>query len=131
MGLMCKRYWRKFLSDGDHESINSNSLGAMKRALLFCVRVYQIYLRVWLPSDCRFYPTCSNYANECLHKQPTHRALYLIGKRLLKCRPFGPSGFDAVPQNKEVLQTKMKLPNSRSSLGASKLKHLSREECAS
>ena len=49
------------------------------------------------PSPCRFYPTCSNYAHEAFEQHGTARGGWLTTKRLLRCRPFGPSGFDPVP----------------------------------
>jgi putative membrane protein insertion efficiency factor len=49
------------------------------------------------PSPCRFYPSCSSYAHEALHVHGTRRGLLLTLRRLLRCRPFGPSGFDPVP----------------------------------
>lgn len=49
------------------------------------------------PSPCRFYPTCSNYSHEAFAVHGTARGGWLTMKRLLRCRPFGPSGFDPVP----------------------------------
>jgi putative membrane protein insertion efficiency factor len=49
------------------------------------------------PSPCRFYPSCSTYAHEALQLHGTGRGLLLTVRRLARCRPFGPSGFDPVP----------------------------------
>ena len=49
------------------------------------------------PSPCRFTPSCSSYAREALEVHGTRRGLWLTVRRLLRCRPFGPSGFDPVP----------------------------------
>jgi uncharacterized protein len=49
------------------------------------------------PSPCRFTPTCSSYALEALTVHGTARGLWLTVRRLLRCRPFGPSGWDPVP----------------------------------
>jgi uncharacterized protein len=49
------------------------------------------------PSPCRFYPTCSNYAHEAFEVHGTGRGGWLTLRRLLRCRPLGPSGFDPVP----------------------------------
>ena len=49
------------------------------------------------PSPCRFFPTCSSYAAEALEVHGTARGLMLTLRRLSRCRPFGPSGFDPVP----------------------------------
>jgi len=50
------------------------------------------------PSPCRFFPSCSTYATEALEVHGTARGLMLTLRRLLRCRPFGPSGFDPVPE---------------------------------
>lgn len=50
------------------------------------------------PSPCRFTPGCSSYALEALEVHGTRRGLWLTLRRLLRCRPFGPSGFDPVPE---------------------------------
>lgn len=50
------------------------------------------------PSPCRFTPTCSSYALEALEVHGTGRGLWLTIRRLLRCRPFGPSGWDPVPE---------------------------------
>lgn len=50
------------------------------------------------PSPCRFYPTCSQYSHEAIEIHGTGRGLWLTVRRLLRCRPFGPSGFDPVPE---------------------------------
>ncbi|MEM9513584.1 MAG: membrane protein insertion efficiency factor YidD [Actinomycetota bacterium] len=49
------------------------------------------------PSPCRFYPTCSSYAREAYEVHGTWRASWLTFRRLTRCRPLGPSGFDPVP----------------------------------
>lgn len=54
------------------------------------------------PSPCRFTPTCSSYALEALHVHGTGRGLWLTVRRLLRCRPFGPSGWDPVPEPQHV-----------------------------
>jgi hypothetical protein len=50
------------------------------------------------PSPCRFTPSCSSYAREALTVHGTRRGLWLTARRLVRCRPFGPSGFDPVPE---------------------------------
>jgi uncharacterized protein len=49
------------------------------------------------PSPCRFSPSCSSYAREALLVHGTRRGLWLTVRRLARCRPFGPSGWDPVP----------------------------------
>lgn len=50
------------------------------------------------PSPCRFTPSCSSYGIEALQTHGTWRGLGLTLRRLLRCRPFGPSGWDPVPE---------------------------------
>lgn len=49
------------------------------------------------PSPCRFTPSCSSYALEAIELHGTGRGVWLALRRLLRCRPFGPSGYDPVP----------------------------------
>lgn len=49
------------------------------------------------PSPCRFFPSCSEYGHEAIRVHGARRGLWLTVRRLLRCRPFGPSGFDPVP----------------------------------
>jgi putative membrane protein insertion efficiency factor len=49
------------------------------------------------PSPCRFFPSCSEYGAEAIHLHGAGRGSWLTMRRLVRCRPFGPSGFDPVP----------------------------------
>ena len=49
------------------------------------------------PSPCRFFPTCSEYSREAIEVHGSARGLWLTVRRLVRCRPLGPSGFDPVP----------------------------------
>ncbi|MFK7919635.1 MAG: membrane protein insertion efficiency factor YidD [Ilumatobacter sp.] len=49
-------------------------------------------------SPCRFYPSCSAYAHEAYEVHGARRGSSLTFKRLVRCRPFGPSGYDPVPE---------------------------------
>ncbi len=51
-------------------------------------------------NSCRFYPTCSNYAIEAIDRFGSIKGLWLTIKRLFRCRPFGKSGYDPVPERK-------------------------------
>ena len=48
-------------------------------------------------SPCRFFPSCSEYGREAIEVHGAGRGLWLTTRRLIRCRPFGPSGFDPVP----------------------------------
>jgi putative membrane protein insertion efficiency factor len=67
------------------------------RALVSLVRVYQL-ARSGHVSPCRFTPTCSSYAIEAVHRHGAAQGLSLTARRLGRCRPGGPSGFDPVPE---------------------------------
>ncbi|MFH1115496.1 MAG: membrane protein insertion efficiency factor YidD [Pseudomonadota bacterium] len=61
------------------------------------IRVYQILISPLLPSSCRYYPTCSEYAREAVLRYGVLKGSWLAMRRLLRCGPFGPGGFDPVP----------------------------------
>jgi len=69
----------------------------MRGALLAAIRGYQRAVE-GRPSPCRFTPSCSSYAVEALEVFGTRRGLWLTLRRLVRCRPFGPSGYDPVPE---------------------------------
>ena len=73
----------------------------LKRALLFLIDLYQKIPGPW-HNKCRFTPTCSDYMKESIIKYGPYKGLKLGIKRLLKCRPFGPCGYDPVPMKEEV-----------------------------
>jgi putative membrane protein insertion efficiency factor len=70
----------------------------MKRVLLQLVRFYQKFISPLKPPSCRFYPTCSQYAFEAVQIYGAGRGSFLAVKRLLKCGPWHPGGFDPVPK---------------------------------
>ena len=51
-----------------------------------------------LPDSCRFYPTCSHYAYEAIEKHGAAKGSLLAAKRIVKCNPLHPGGFDPVPE---------------------------------
>lgn len=65
--------------------------------VIFAVRVYQNTLGLVFPPSCRFYPSCSEYAIEALKKFGLIKGGWLSVKRLSKCHPFNPGGFDPIP----------------------------------
>ncbi|WP_071121980.1 membrane protein insertion efficiency factor YidD [Prevotellamassilia timonensis] len=67
------------------------------RLLILPIRFYQRYISPMLPPACRFTPTCSQYAVEALQKYGPMKGLYLAVKRILRCHPWGGSGYDPVP----------------------------------
>lgn len=65
--------------------------------LVVLVRFYQYCISPFLPKACRYEPSCSVYAIEALRKHGIFKGSYLTAKRLLKCHPWGGSGYDPVP----------------------------------
>ncbi len=61
------------------------------------IRIYQMTLGLVLGGACRFEPSCSCYAIQAFNTKPWLTASSLVIQRLLKCRPFGPYGYDPVP----------------------------------
>lgn len=66
--------------------------------IIFLIRIYQIILSPILKTNCRFMPTCSEYAITALKDHGFIRGLYYSILRIIKCHPFGNSGFDPVPK---------------------------------
>ncbi|WP_411844434.1 membrane protein insertion efficiency factor YidD [Salinicoccus sp. HZC-1] len=73
----------------------------MRAALVSLFRFYQKFISPMFPPSCRFNPTCSNYGIEALQEHGAIKGTYLTVKRILKCHPFHPGGYDPVPLNPE------------------------------
>ena len=69
----------------------------MRLVARFLILLYQSTLGPWVGGGCRFYPSCSNYALEAIHLHGALRGSWLTLKRLAKCHPFHPGGFDPPP----------------------------------
>jgi putative membrane protein insertion efficiency factor len=67
------------------------------RPLIYIVRGYQVAISPLLPPSCRYFPSCSSYAVEALEKHGAIRGSWLAARRILRCNPFRPGGFDPVP----------------------------------
>lgn len=69
----------------------------MKTLLLLALRAYQYAIRPLLGAHCRFYPSCSEYAHEALERHGAARGSWLAARRLVRCHPYHPGGYDPVP----------------------------------
>jgi hypothetical protein len=69
----------------------------MTNVALLIIRAYQVLISPLFPSSCRFAPTCSQYAAEALSRHGVWRGLGLSLRRLARCHPFHPGGWDPVP----------------------------------
>jgi putative membrane protein insertion efficiency factor len=69
----------------------------MSTTLRALVRAYQWFIRPLLPRSCRFHPSCSEYAEEALARHGALRGGWLAARRVCRCGPWNPGGFDPVP----------------------------------
>ena len=65
------------------------------------IRVYQLIISPMLGSNCRFIPTCSEYAMESLKEHGLIKGIFLSIKRIGKCHPWGSHGYDPIPNKME------------------------------
>jgi putative membrane protein insertion efficiency factor len=69
----------------------------MARILLTLIRGYRYLLKPWWGNHCRFTPTCSEYAMQAIHRHGALGGSCLAFRRILRCHPWRPGGFDPVP----------------------------------
>lgn len=91
------------------KKVNDNETGkkrvrvnaTLRKVLIFpfvvLIRFYQVCISPYKPPTCRFTPTCSEYALQAFRKWGPFKGLYLTVRRLLRCHPWGGSGYDPVP----------------------------------
>lgn len=72
--------------------------GLLRLALRGAIRAYQLIASPLLPPSCRYLPTCSDYAIEAIERHGAIRGVALAVWRLLRCHPWGGSGYDPVPE---------------------------------
>ena len=64
---------------------------------LALIKIYQWIISPWFGPTCRYTPTCSHYSAEAFKKYGVFKGFWLSLKRILRCHPWGGSGFDPVP----------------------------------
>ena len=78
--------------------MNFNSIKILP--FLIIIRIYQLFVSPFLKFNCRYLPTCSEYAIDCLKQHGLIKGSFLSVKRIFSCHPYGGHGYDPVPQNK-------------------------------
>ncbi|MGB0219874.1 MAG: membrane protein insertion efficiency factor YidD [Sinimarinibacterium flocculans] len=76
--------------------------GVFARLLLGLIRGYQLLLSPLLGPRCRFYPSCSHYAAEAICRHGSLRGGWLALRRLARCHPLHPGGYDPVPDHPDA-----------------------------
>ena len=71
----------------------------IKRLAIAGIRFYRRCLSPLMPPACRFYPSCSAYAMQAVEKHGVGRGLWLSARRLVRCHPWHPGGYDPVDQD--------------------------------
>ena len=91
----------KKVNDNDPGKKRIQVNATLRKVLIFpfvvLIRFYQVCISPYKPPTCRFTPTCSEYALQAFRKWGPFKGLYLTVRRLLRCHPWGGSGYDPVP----------------------------------
>ena len=72
-------------------------MSVVARLVVLLIRGYQVTLSPLLPSACRYQPTCSQYSLEAVERHGVLKGVWLGAKRIARCHPFHPGGYDPVP----------------------------------
>ena len=70
----------------------------MRTLLIAIVQLYRWFVSPLLGQNCRFYPSCSSYAVEALERHGAVHGSWLATRRICRCHPWNPGGFDPVPE---------------------------------
>jgi putative membrane protein insertion efficiency factor len=72
-------------------------MNMMARLLIWMIKAYQVLLSPFFGQQCRFYPTCSQYALDAINKYGAITGAYYTVRRLLRCHPWCAGGHDPIP----------------------------------
>ena len=70
----------------------------VRKTLNLTIRIYQCCISPFMVNSCRYYPSCSSYCRDSIHKFGIVKGCFLTLKRLAKCHPFSLGGYDPVPE---------------------------------
>src|ERR1700734_4256393 len=106
------------------EPRGSHFVGTSRRSFgtwlsLALVQFYRVFLSHFFGGACKFYPSCSKYAQEAIARHGARRGIVLALKRLSRCRPFTKGGFDPVPDIYEAKTPDLPAANSYKTFNAS------------
>lgn len=71
----------------------------LKKLVIIPIKLYKWLVSPFLPSSCRYWPTCSDYAVEAVDKHGVRRGLIMAAKRICRCHPWSAGGLDPVAEN--------------------------------
>ena len=72
----------------------------MRKIVTSLIRGYRYFISPFMAPSCRFYPTCSQYTLECVERHGLAKGLAYGARRICRCHPFSPGGYDPVPEVK-------------------------------
>jgi uncharacterized protein len=76
--------------------------------IIWPIKIYQYLLSPYLGPCCRFYPCCSNYAIQAIHSHGLLKGAWLAIKRMMRCHPWSPGGYDPVLPTHSKLNINLK-----------------------
>lgn len=79
--------------------------GIVGRCALFLIRIYQLLISPLIGPRCRFYPSCSHYTAEAIRGHGVLAGCWLGARRILRCHPLNPGGYDPVPPSPRCCAT--------------------------
>jgi hypothetical protein len=77
--------------------VSLQALSWIQRVFVALIRFYQVTISRALPSSCRFTPSCSEYTRQAIMKYGVLNGTWMGAKRIARCHPFHPGGYDPVP----------------------------------
>lgn len=81
---------------------------------MYLIGIYRQYISPLFPPSCRFQPSCSQYALEAIDRFGALKGSYLATKRILRCHPFHPGGYDPIPSSlEEMIEQNKRLKNKK------------------